>query len=182
MRGEIEARGLVTGRLRPLRIKGRIIHQIGMPYHWSSKGLIRGDAANDLIAFVADPNVSIQESKALTAMIEPGRKSKGRRHVTSGPLVSTLPSRDDDRDLPPARHKAESKHGFKAAETKEGNISLWPLRRDSSRTPRFASAAMRAKSPVSSGINCRMTDSFSLECHTIIRSSWALPHGVMSRL
>jgi formate dehydrogenase major subunit len=122
MRGEIEARVLVTRRMRPLRIKGRTIHQIGLPYHWSSKGLVRGDAANDLIGFVADPNVSIQESKAFTAMIEPGRKSKGRRHVTSGRLVKKLPSEQDDRDLPEARHKPESKHGFKAMETKEGNV------------------------------------------------------------
>ncbi len=122
MRGEIEARVLVTQRLRPLKIKDRAIHQIGLPYHWSSKGLVRGDAANDLIGFVADPNVSIQESKVLTGMIEPGRKSKGRRHVTSGRLVKMLPSRQNDRDLPQARHKPETKHGYKASETKEGNI------------------------------------------------------------
>jgi len=122
MRGEIEARVLVTNRIPPLRIKGRIIHQIGLPYHWSSKGLIRGDAANELIGFVADPNVSIQESKAFTGMIEPGRKSKGRRHVTSGRLVKKLPGREQDRDLPQARHKPETSHGFKAMETKEGNV------------------------------------------------------------
>ena len=73
-RTEIEARVLVTERLRPLRIKGRVIHQIGLPYHWGSKGLVRGDSANDLISFVADPNVSIQESKALTGNIRAGRR------------------------------------------------------------------------------------------------------------
>jgi formate dehydrogenase major subunit len=76
-RGEIETRVLVTNRIPPLRLKGRVVHQIGLPYHWSSKGLVRGDAANDLIGFVADPNVSIQESKALTGTIEPGRKRGG---------------------------------------------------------------------------------------------------------
>jgi formate dehydrogenase major subunit len=76
LRAEIEARVLVTRRIPSLRIRGRVIHQIGLPYHWSSCGLVRGDAANDLIGFVADPNVSIQESKALTAMIEPGRRRK----------------------------------------------------------------------------------------------------------
>jgi formate dehydrogenase major subunit len=40
---------------------------------------VRGDAANELIAFVADPNVSIQESKALTANIVPGRRERKRR-------------------------------------------------------------------------------------------------------
>jgi formate dehydrogenase major subunit len=83
---------------------------------------VRGDAANDLIGFVADPNVSIQESKAFTATIEPGRTSKHRRYVTSGRLVKKLPSREEERDLPIARYKPEAKHGFKAMESKEGNI------------------------------------------------------------
>ena len=72
-RTRITARVLVTERLRPLRIKGQIIHQIGMPYHWGNRGLVTGDSTNDLIAFVADPNVSIQESKALTGNITAGR-------------------------------------------------------------------------------------------------------------
>jgi formate dehydrogenase major subunit len=121
-RAEIEARVLVTNRLRPLRIRGRIVHQIGVPYHWSSKGLVRGDAANDLISFVGDPNVSIQESKALTADIRAGRRSKGRRHVTSGPIVPEIDLKAEERDLPQVRHKPETRHGYKAEETKEGNI------------------------------------------------------------
>ena len=75
-RAQIEARVLVTDRLQTLHIQGRTIHQIGLPYHWGSKGIVRGDSANDLISFVADPNVSIQESKALTGNIEPGRRSR----------------------------------------------------------------------------------------------------------
>ena len=89
-RGEIEARVLVTERIPPLRIRGQVLHQIGLPYHWGSKGRARGDAANELIGFVADPNVSIQESKALTCDIAAGRRSQGRRVVTSGPLKETL--------------------------------------------------------------------------------------------
>ncbi len=122
MRGEIEARVLVTRRMRPLTIRGRTVHQIGVPYHWSSKGLVRGDAANDLIGFVGDPNVSIQESKAFTAQIEPGRKSKKRRRATTGPLTPELDLHAEERDLPQARRKPETQHGFKAEETKEGNI------------------------------------------------------------
>ena len=37
-----------------------------------TSGLVRGDSTNDLISFVADPNVSIQESKALTGNIRAG--------------------------------------------------------------------------------------------------------------
>jgi formate dehydrogenase major subunit len=77
-RAQIEARVLVTRRIPPLRVGGRTIHQIGLPYHWGSSGLVRGDSANELISFVADPNVSIQESKALTGDIQAGRRRRTR--------------------------------------------------------------------------------------------------------
>jgi formate dehydrogenase major subunit len=89
-RAEIEARVLVTERIADLRLGKRVVHQIGLPYHWGSRGLVRGDATNELISFVADPNVHIQESKCLTGNIEPGRRSRHRRVVTSGPLVPPL--------------------------------------------------------------------------------------------
>jgi formate dehydrogenase major subunit len=117
-RGEIECRVLVTARLRPLRIRRRLIHQIGLPYHWGSVGLVRGDAVNELISFVADPNVSIQESKALTAAIDPGRRSRSRRIVPSSPLEG--PTKRRPRDLPVARSRPRGQHGVRAPETKEG--------------------------------------------------------------
>jgi formate dehydrogenase major subunit len=120
-RGEIEARVLVTGRVRPLKLNGRLVHQIGLPYHWAGKGMVTGDPANELIGFVADPNVAIQESKAFTATIEPGRRSRKRRVVTSGPLGPEFDPQFARRDLPAARFKPESAHGFKAAQSKEGN-------------------------------------------------------------
>ncbi len=76
-RAEVEARVLVTRRIPPVRVRRRLVHQIGMPYHWGERGLVTGDVTNDLIAFVADPNVWIQESKALTANIRPGRRARG---------------------------------------------------------------------------------------------------------
>lgn len=116
LRAQIEARVLVTRRLRPLNLGGRVVHQIGLPYHWSSKGLVRGDAANDLIGFVADPNVAIQESKAFTGNIEPGRASK-RRHEIPSEDSSHL---DWERDLPEVGHEHSGKHGHKAAQSREG--------------------------------------------------------------
>ena len=103
----IEARVLVTRRLKPLRVRGRLIHQIGLPYHWGRNGLVRGDSANELISFVGDPNVSIQESKALTGNIEPGRRGRGRG--AAGGAAEGADGRW--RDLPPARHKEPGKHG-----------------------------------------------------------------------
>jgi formate dehydrogenase major subunit len=76
-RTAIEARVLVTDRVVPLRVRGRVVHQIGLPYHWGRNGLVTGDPANDLIPIALDPNVHIQESKALNCDIQPGRRPRG---------------------------------------------------------------------------------------------------------
>jgi formate dehydrogenase major subunit len=78
-RSAIEARVLVTDRIRPLRVGGRVIHQVGLPYHWGvgSSALVSGDSANDLLAVTLDPNVHIQESKAASCDIQPGRRPTG---------------------------------------------------------------------------------------------------------
>ena len=76
-RGVIEARVLVTDRMKPLTVQGRTVHQIGMPYHWGPNGLSKGDAMNELSSIAMDPNVHIQEVKALTVDIRPGRRPRG---------------------------------------------------------------------------------------------------------
>ncbi len=75
-RTSIEARVLVTDRVAPLRVQGQTVHQIGLPYHWGYNGLVRGDAANDLFPLALDPNVHIQEVKAATCDIRPGRRPR----------------------------------------------------------------------------------------------------------
>jgi formate dehydrogenase major subunit len=76
-RGVIEARVLVTDRMSPLRVADRIVHQIGLPYHWGRNGLSKGDPANELSSIVLDPNSHIQEVKAFTVDIQPGRRPRG---------------------------------------------------------------------------------------------------------
>ena len=77
-RTAIEAKVLVTERVRPLKLKdGRVVHQIGVPYHWGEVGLSTGDSANDLFGVVMDPNVHIQETKVATCDIQPGRRPRG---------------------------------------------------------------------------------------------------------
>src|SRR3954447_10472593 len=78
-RSAIEARVLVTDRMRPVRINGRVQHQVGLPYHWGSRGLTTGGSANDLSHMALDPNVHIQEVKAFTCDIQPGRRPRGAR-------------------------------------------------------------------------------------------------------
>jgi formate dehydrogenase major subunit len=76
-RSAIEGRVLVTRRMRPLRHGDRIVHQIGIPWHWGPNGLTTGDAANELIGVALDPNVHIMETKAGTCDIQPGRRPRG---------------------------------------------------------------------------------------------------------
>ena len=78
-RAAIEARVLVTERIAPLRVGGRVIHQVGLPYHWGVGGsaLVSGDSANDLLGIALDPNVHIQESKAASCDVRAGRRPTG---------------------------------------------------------------------------------------------------------
>lgn len=76
-RGVIEARVMVTERMSPLRMDGRTLHQIGLPYHWGANGYSRGDSANELLHLALDPNTHIQEAKALACDIRPGRRPRG---------------------------------------------------------------------------------------------------------
>ena len=98
-RAAIEARVLVSRRIPPLRAGKRIVHQIGVPYHWGSTGRVKGDAANELSNFLADPNVSIMNSKAHTANIYPGRVA---RQLRPKHLYINGPQNPDSalRDLP----------------------------------------------------------------------------------
>lgn len=77
-RTQIEARVLITPRMRPLQIDGRIVHQVGLPYHWGYRGQVTGDVVNDLLAISEEPNVRIMETKALTCNVAPGRRARGK--------------------------------------------------------------------------------------------------------
>jgi formate dehydrogenase major subunit len=74
-RGEVEARALVTRRMRPFNINGKTVHQVGLPWHWGYQGLARGDVSNDISALVADPNVTIHEGKVFSCDLRPGNRS-----------------------------------------------------------------------------------------------------------
>ena len=80
-RASIRARALVTPRMPSLDIDGRRVHQVGLPYHWGYRGLVRGDIVNDLLAISEEPNVKIFESKGLTCRVE--RAAGGGRRAGS---------------------------------------------------------------------------------------------------
>ena len=77
LRAAIEARALVSRRIRVLRVNGKSVHQVALPYHYGTAGLVRGGAANDLLTISGEPNVTIMEAKALTCNIVPGRLPRG---------------------------------------------------------------------------------------------------------
>ncbi|MFN2420613.1 MAG: hypothetical protein ABR527_04460, partial [Gemmatimonadota bacterium] len=70
----VEARALVTRRIRPLLVDGRTIHQVAMPFHWGPTGPNRGDVVNDLVPLSGEPNVTIHEGKAMVCAVLPGRR------------------------------------------------------------------------------------------------------------
>jgi formate dehydrogenase major subunit len=74
-RGEIEARAMVTRRIRPLDIAGRVVHQVGLPIHWGYAGETVGAIANDLTSLITEPTVSMHEAKAFTCNVRAGRLS-----------------------------------------------------------------------------------------------------------
>ena len=76
LRGQIEVRAMVTERIRPLTIDGRVVHQVGMPWVFGWEGYARGDIANVLLAISGDANTSIHTTKAVTVNLHKGRLAR----------------------------------------------------------------------------------------------------------
>jgi formate dehydrogenase major subunit len=64
IRGRVEAVAMVTVRMTPFKVQGKIVHEVGMPFcfGWTTPGC--GDAVNRLTPSVGDPNTTIPEFKA----------------------------------------------------------------------------------------------------------------------
>lgn len=80
-RAEVEARVLITPRMRPVWVDGKRIHQVGLPYHWGYKGMSKGDIVNDLLVISEEPNVRIMETKALVCNVRAGRRTRSREEM-----------------------------------------------------------------------------------------------------
>jgi formate dehydrogenase major subunit len=99
-RAEIEARAKVTRRVRMLEVGGRKVHQVCLPWHWGWLGVSTGDTTNDLIALMADPNVSIEDTKSWSCDIRAGRRGAASTQRLAG-------KRADLRVEPNQDHPAE---------------------------------------------------------------------------
>lgn len=80
VRNFVHARALVTSRMPVVHLNGRVLHQVGLPYHWGYKGLVKGDVVNDLLAISEEPNVRIMETKALLCNVFRGRREDVMDH------------------------------------------------------------------------------------------------------
>ncbi|WP_371688066.1 formate dehydrogenase-N subunit alpha [Snodgrassella alvi] len=71
-RGWVEAKAVVTKRLRPLDINGQTVHQIGIPLHggWVNVGEKKQFLINTLTPFVGDCNTQTPEYKTFLCNIE----------------------------------------------------------------------------------------------------------------
>ena len=63
-RGKIKAYALVTKRYKPFTVRGKKVHQIGMPWNFGFKGYATGATANRLTPHIGDANTMIPEYKA----------------------------------------------------------------------------------------------------------------------
>ena len=114
-RGEIEARAMVTRRIRPLTVDGRMVHQIGLPIHWGYAGETVGAMANDLTALVTDSNVSMHEAKAFSCNVRPGRL----HGIKSATPLKAAPRANRDEPIPDTPEWAQP----------EGRLQSWGIRR-----------------------------------------------------
>jgi formate dehydrogenase major subunit len=102
LRGAIEARAMVTRRMRPLQVEGRTVHQIAIPLHWGFAGETVGGMANDLTSIVADVNVSMHEGKVFTCNVRPGRvRTFHDQPLDPAPRPSDKPMPDTPRSEQP---------------------------------------------------------------------------------
>jgi formate dehydrogenase major subunit len=82
-RGAIEAHALSTARMRPLKVGGQLVHQIGLPFHWGYNGLVTGDIGNDLVAISEEPNVRIMETKGILCNLLVGRRADNAAQLSA---------------------------------------------------------------------------------------------------
>jgi formate dehydrogenase major subunit len=64
IRGTIKCKACVTPSLKPLKVGGREVEVVGLPWHWGYQGIGVGESANVLTLSLGDANTQIPEYKA----------------------------------------------------------------------------------------------------------------------
>jgi formate dehydrogenase major subunit len=63
-RGELVVKAVVTPRMQTLKVQGKEVTIVWMPYNWGYKGLSKGASVNHLTIDAVDPGAGTQETKA----------------------------------------------------------------------------------------------------------------------
>ena len=82
-RGSVTAVAMPTRRLRPLKVRGKLVHQVGLPWCFGWITPNAGDSANLLTPNIGDASASTPETKTFLVNVE--KISAG-----SSPVLSQL--------------------------------------------------------------------------------------------
>jgi formate dehydrogenase major subunit len=63
-RGEVTVKAVVTPRMQMMRVEGRDVAVVWMPYNWGFTGAATGPSVNHLTIDAVDPGAGTQETKA----------------------------------------------------------------------------------------------------------------------
>jgi len=70
-RGQIKLKAMVTKRIQPLKVEGKEVHTVGIPFHWGYEGLTKkGYLVNTLTPSVGDANIQTPEFKAFLVDVQ----------------------------------------------------------------------------------------------------------------
>ena len=70
IRASIEAKAIVTERIKPFKLGKHMVEEVAIPWHWGYSGISSGATANMLTPFVGDANTMIPEFKAFLVDVE----------------------------------------------------------------------------------------------------------------
>jgi formate dehydrogenase major subunit len=77
-RGELTVKALVTPRMKPLKVDGKEVTIVWMPYNWGFQGLSPGASVNFLTIDATDPGAGTQETKACLVNVVKAAGSNGK--------------------------------------------------------------------------------------------------------
>jgi formate dehydrogenase major subunit len=71
-RGSIQGKAMITKRIKPMQVAGKMVHQIGFPIHWGflGRGEQTGGMANIVTPTIVDPNSFAPEYKGFLVKLE----------------------------------------------------------------------------------------------------------------
>jgi formate dehydrogenase major subunit len=81
-RGELTVKAVVTLRMQTLKVNGKEVTIVWMPYNWGYKGLSTGPSVNHLTIDAVDPGAGTQETKACLVNVVKAHEAAAK---TSGP-------------------------------------------------------------------------------------------------